>query len=195
LKSSFAIALVPLLVTAGADCSAASTLEHSAAPAFKDKTWHWVAAELDRRSLVVRLVHGSVRIIRRPGPVEIEFNARSKTQDPRAVTFVITAEGRRIVVSDRYPSANPFDFRECLPPTDARGDIWHSDILVDGLIFAPADIPVTTEIMDLQPSVSPHSRRDLCIRRALVGPRQGLQLCLNHIRDLGERAKVWRAQA
>ena len=151
MKRSFAIAVVPLLVAGGADCSAADAHEQSAAPVLNDKVWRWIAADSERRPLVIRLVHGSVRIVRRPGPLEIEFSARSKTQDPRAVTFVVTGEGRRIVVGDRYPQANPFNFRECLPQSDARGDIWHSDILVDGLIYAPADIPVVTEIMDLQP--------------------------------------------
>jgi len=155
LKPWFALALVSTLVTGSAYCAAADTLAHSAAPAFNDNVWRWIDADSDRRRLVIRLVHGSVRIVRRPGPVEIEFSARSGTQDPGAVTFDVTTEGRRIVVSDRYPPVNPFDFRECHPPSDARGDIWHSDILIDGLIYAPADVPVATEIMDPQPRRQP----------------------------------------
>lgn len=132
-------------------CATADTRSSSGAPRTSVSQLRWTGTNQNHRPLVLRLVRGSARIVWRPGPIEIQFRTRSSAQDPRAVTFVVSDEDQRIAVSDHYPAGDPLEFRECLPPEDARGDFWHSDVVVDALIYAPAGLAVETQIMDPQP--------------------------------------------
>ncbi|HZU51149.1 MAG TPA: hypothetical protein VE968_04660 [Sphingomicrobium sp.] len=108
----------------------------------------WVLVDQRAQPLLLRLVRGSARIVRRGGPLKIELRRHSKLDDPGRVSFIVKKDARSITITDRYPYVGGSGDRECLPPDDDRGHFWGSDIVVDAVIYAPPGLRVTAEIMD-----------------------------------------------
>ena len=112
------------------------------------RQWIWRSGQA-LRPLTVRIVRGSYRIVRRPGPAVVSMSVFSPGGDPEAVHFSVDAR-KSVTITDVYPKAGLRNWKECLPPNDARGDFWASDAFIEAVIEAPPSLPVTVEVMDLR---------------------------------------------
>jgi len=119
--------------------------QNEAAPA-----WRWKSANPLYKSLHLRFVRGEVRIIRRPGPLQVEIIRRALSGYPTDAELLTTEDGSSIIISDRYPSRAAWLRRESLPPMDERGDFWHSIVWLDVTVLVPGSTYVQAELMDGQ---------------------------------------------
>ena len=122
-----------------------SNADQRATPA---STWIWESPDRDHRRLVIRLVRGSVEIRRREGPVRVEVSRSADRSDPLEAAVNVSEQYDQILISDRYPMRSAVNYRECLPPLDARGDFWSSDVRLIAVVWAPQSLPVGVEIME-----------------------------------------------
>lgn len=134
--AQIALALATAPVTSPA---IATDLSHEA-------RWAWSGSANDRRPLIIRLVRGSISVVRRPGPVEISIRAVSKSSP--AVRYDLEAGAEAITVTDRYPPAARWSRSECLPPMDQRGNFWDSDVRAEARISAPVGVVVDAHVME-----------------------------------------------
>jgi hypothetical protein len=111
-------------------------------------TWTWESPNREHRPLVIRFVRGSVEIRRREGPVRVEVTRSARLSDPFDAALTVLERPDQILISDRYPMRAGVKYRECLPPLDARGDFWSSDVRLLAVVWVPQDLPVKAEIMD-----------------------------------------------
>lgn len=116
--------------------------------------WQWSDTQEGTGALILRLVRGSARIVRREGPVAMTIEATSATGDPAAVTFAVERARGAVTIEDRYVRPIFPLWRECLSPIGERGDFSTSDVVMKAVIYAPAHLPVHVEIMDPRPSAS-----------------------------------------
>ena len=122
-----------------------SNADQNATPA---STWTWESPDRDRRRLVIRLVRGSVEIRRREGPVRVEVTRSADRSDRFEAAINVSEQYDLILISDRYPMRSAVNYRECLPPLDARGDFWSSDVRLFAVVWAPPSLPVGVELMN-----------------------------------------------
>lgn len=140
-------AVLPLV----AALAASSTMigaSGAAANAAPSRTWSWTAPQRDRRPVLVKLVRGSLKVVRRPGPLKIVVRTVSASGNPGAVRYEISDRPGAITLLDRYPAESPFGASECRSTLDERGNFEDSDILSDAIVFAREGQSVRAEIMD-----------------------------------------------
>ena len=125
--------------------SGMSNADQRATPA---STWTWESPDREQRRLVIRLVRGSVEIRRREGPVRVEITRSADLSDPFEAAITVSERSDQILISDRYPMRSGVNYRECLPPLDARGDFWSSDVRLIAVVWAPQSLPVGVEVME-----------------------------------------------
>lgn len=123
----------------------------SASPQWQFGRWEWVGDRDDPRPVVINLVRGTAHVVRRPGPVRIVIDARSKRVDPNVVRFDVREERDRIAITDTYPKRRLLmTNRECLPPEDARGDFWSNEVWISATVRAPVGVAVDVRFMVAQ---------------------------------------------
>jgi hypothetical protein len=111
----------------------------------KPQWWSWRSGGIVR-TLDIGLIRGRIRIVRRPGPVEIEI-ARGPGEGRAALVSIELAErDGAVTVRDLYPPRIAAD--ECLPPVDGRGDFWTSIVRFDAVRRAPRGVRVSARVMD-----------------------------------------------
>jgi hypothetical protein len=110
--------------------------------------WSWESPSRNHRQVVIRFVRGSIEVRRRDGPVRVEVIRSAHRSDPFEAAIVVSQEADGITISDRYPARSGADYRECLPPVDARGDFWSSDVRLTAVVRAPQSLPVRVELTD-----------------------------------------------
>ena len=98
----------------------------------------------------VRLVRGSIRAETGSGQkVTIIVIRRGVRSDPMATGLSINTTGTDLGLSDHYPALiNAVGRVDCLPPLDARGDFWHSDVRFDVVLRLPPNIRLLVNLLD-----------------------------------------------
>jgi hypothetical protein len=86
---------------------------------------------------------------------------RGDRSDPATVGISVDTATTGFLIVDRYPTWKAAGPRgDCLPPLDARGDFWHSDVRFDAVVRVPPNVRLIVRVMDGDIDV-----------RALRGPR------------------------
>lgn len=110
--------------------------------------WVWEGNVAPGGDVEINLVRGSVRVLRRPGPVRIEITARGQP-DLSGVRLVVVDTKGGISVTDLYPphpALLPSGI-ECEPPIGARGDFLHNDLVLDATLHLPPGVDLSGHIM------------------------------------------------
>jgi hypothetical protein len=125
--------------------------------------WHWSGVVPPGGTLELRLVRGSVRAeTSSRSTVEILTSLRGTRSNPASVRLVVDTTVAGIHVQDRYPAMSASAIRAgCLPPSDGRGDYWHSDVRLETVVRVPVGVRLVVRLMDGDIDV-----------RALEGPRE-----------------------
>ena len=134
--------------------------------------WRWTGAMRGGGTIEIRLVRGSVHAETIPGQeATVILVRRGDRSDPVTARLSVDTVGADFRILDHYPAPNATGPREdCLPPLDARGDFWHSDVRVDAVVRIPARARLIVRVMDGDIDVRPLSGpRD-------VGTNQGAVL-------------------
>ena len=150
----------PVLLAASIAFAASAPLQSqplARASATLGDPWQWQGRPGDRRALVLKLVRGSARVVRRAGPVELVITRLSPSGGANGVSILIEEQPRAVTIVDHYPARRLRTWTECLPPEDERGAFWDSDVVLDATVYAPEGVSVRAEIMDRQVGSSPAS--------------------------------------
>jgi hypothetical protein len=135
----------------------------------------------------VRLVCGSLRAETSVGrETDIILVRQDVRSDPASARLIADTTIDAVRIEDRYPRTGGMDPRhDCLPPEDARGNYWHSDVRLSTIVRVPANVRLVVHLVDGDIDV-----------RAVIGPRdvftnQGVIRGVAHLPSL---AKPFRAE-
>lgn len=135
---------------------------HAQTPAYPAAEWRWAGTVTAGGTVEVRLVRGSVRAETIPGrEATVILVRRGDRSDPATAQLSVDTAGIDFRIVDRYPAPSGTGPRgDCLPPLDARGDFWRSDVRLDAVVRIPPHVRLIVRVMDGDVDV-----------RQLAGPR------------------------
>jgi hypothetical protein len=131
-------------------------------PAHADAAWRWNGVLRSGETIEIRLVRGSLRAETDSGTeTVVALVRRGEHSEPASTRLTVDTSSKRVRIEDRYPAVNAINLgHECVSPTDARGDFWHSDVRFDAVVRVPAGVRLIVHLMDGDVDV-----------RSLTGPR------------------------
>ena len=112
--------------------------------------WRWSHADSSAAGdVTVRLIRGSVHVTtaRQGSVVDVVAHRSARTSDPARVSLAVNDKPGAVEIEARYPRYGGFDWPECLPPLDDRGDFYHHDGRVDVDVTIPLGWQIHVDIL------------------------------------------------
>lgn len=113
------------------------------------RSWSWSADAATVETIHIDIIRGGVEVLDTSKPKIMVTATVEGSKQVWSANLTLEHDGPNLKIKDHYAVKLPLWLhKECLPPTDGRGDFWHTDARFKVVISAPSDVDIQTKIAD-----------------------------------------------